>query len=420
MASVNSTGSQPPASTPKDDNTELIVAIAALVASAVALLIATLQALQQYFSSARGYTSCSQAVVGKWSKFTRRRLRASEFRFEVQFQVPVIFVARPTNTSGPLGDKEEAEIVRLDGSTESYLASLTPKPDEFDRDNARNRGKFQQIRTADNEGATWLALLMAVQRMESESGKWQEGRLQLTADEKSRLGSSPDRLSTAKRSKSSLIDKLLHSPTRRTSDVPRGELIGYSQPSKISNHSTGHQVGTSKKPGRSLIVCLQRKVKSWDSMPAHLSKPYAITTISHLVEIMAMLGIFWKEFNRDEHRYRAQGNGFILEGSYVDGLGITFTFQKSGPTWFEDNRVVPHRGIKLLCFGFAPTIFRGENDVVYADESMGRETLQLGSMEEIAQTLDVFGCNTTTVNYFRTKNTVARHSHFFPGRTSLL
>ena len=38
-------------------------------------------------------------------------------------------------------------------------------------------------------------------------------------------------------------------------------------------------------------VAIQEKTMSWDSQPAGLDKPYATTTICHLVEIAAMLGI---------------------------------------------------------------------------------------------------------------------------------
>ncbi|KAH7176143.1 hypothetical protein EDB81DRAFT_897212 [Dactylonectria macrodidyma] len=43
-------------------------------------------------------------------------------------------------------------------------------------------------------------------------------------------------------------------------------------------------------------------------MPWNMRKPYATSTICHVVEAIAMLGIHWKVFNRSENRYRAQGN----------------------------------------------------------------------------------------------------------------
>ncbi len=128
-----------------------------------------------------------------------------------------------------------------------------------------------------------------------------------------------------------------------------------------------------------------------------------------------MLGIYWKVFDRAENRYLAQGNGFILSGKEVDGLGLTFTFQKKGPTWFEDNRVVPHYDVKELCFGFVPTTFRQQGEKQYADESKSIGTLQLGSLNEVAESLIVMGCNVHTVNYFRVRgDSSPRLDHLFP------
>ncbi|CAI4213478.1 unnamed protein product [Parascedosporium putredinis] len=111
----------------------------------------------------------------------------------------------------------------------------------------------QLIHTADNEKVTWCALLMAVYRMEKESRDWQKAA----------------RLYTAYR----------------------------------------------EAPPHELVVCFQRKKRTWDGIHRAMGKPYATTTISHLVEIVGMLGIHWKEFDLNNDKYRAQGNGFVIHGS---------------------------------------------------------------------------------------------------------
>ncbi|RBA18537.1 hypothetical protein FPRO05_10830 [Fusarium proliferatum] len=344
-----------------DDNTELIIAVVALVISVLAFVIAILQALQQYLATATGFSSCSEAVIGKWAQFARRRMIWSEFRFEVQFEAPVIFVAKPGNTRGPLGDDalakdESKKIIRLDGGNENFKYTDTVK--EFDNEYKQSTQRI--IHTADNEKATWYGLLMAIVRMEKESREWQGKK---SAEWVKAAGPRPP------------ID----------TEEPH------------AHHS--------------LVVCMQRKRRTWDSMPKDFAKPYATTTISHLVEIAGMLGIHWRKFDLNTDQYRGQGNGFVLYGSYTDGLGITFNFQKQGPTWFEKNRVIPNYNVKQLCFGMAPTIFNQEKKV-YADEAKGAESLQLGSLAEIAKTLVVLGCDINTVNYFR-KPDQARHTHLF-------
>jgi len=266
-----------------------------------------------------------------------------------------------SNTRGPLGNHSEKPIVYLNGSEESYQNSYTKSQDEFDREQKASRGgeeTRQSVRTADNEQASWVALLMAVQRMEKESRAWQDD-----------------------------------------------SFFRYKPPEPAGGATTPH----------TLTVALQRKRRSWDSMPDSLKKPYATTNIAHLVEVLAMLGIYWREFDRTDNVYRAQGNGFSVVGTMVDELGIAFTFQKVGPTWFQENRMVPHNSCKELCFGFCPTIFRrsGDSNWRYADEPKDSGTLQLGSLHEIAETLVTLGCNANTVNRFRKDAATSRHSHLF-------
>ncbi|TDZ15159.1 hypothetical protein Cob_v011888 [Colletotrichum orbiculare MAFF 240422] len=359
-----------------DDDTELIVAWVALIISVLAFVIAIFQALQQYYASATGYSSCTDKVIGQWSQFTKRIFKWYEFRFEVEFEVPVIFVAPPTNPRGPLGEHKSKEITYMVGTPDSYKKTYTWDQDEYNNvnDALRAGNTRQAIHTADNELANWLGLLMAIQRMEKESRSWQNN------------------------------DYFSNSP-------------------QWEDHTPCHPSGSSTPVPYTLTVGMQRKKKSWDSMPDNMKKPYATTTISHLVEVAAMLGVYWKEFDRNNDRYRAQGNGFMITGCDVDDLGLVFTFQKTGPTWFHENRVVPHNSVKELCFGFCPTIFRqhqNNDNHKYADEPKDIGTLQLGSMSAIAETLVVLGCNTNTVKYFRKSTADTRHTHLFPVAFELL
>ncbi|KAK1834004.1 hypothetical protein QBC39DRAFT_344903 [Podospora conica] len=350
-----------------DNNLELILAIAAMVISVAAFFVSILQALQQYYASATGYSSCGPRVIGKWAQFRHRILIWYEFRFEVQFEVPVIFVARPSNQNGPMGHTSKQKIVVLDGSKESYEESCTQSKEELDTEFKKQRAApTTGVHTADNEAATWLGMLVAIQRMENDSRKWQQKALQSYS-----------------------------APAN-----PQGEGAIAWPPMAFGGHD--------------LIVCIQRKKKSWDTIPDNITKPYATTTIAHLVEMTAMLGIYWKVFDRANNRYLAQGNGFIVTGSDVDNLGMAFSFTKKGPTWFEANRVVPHYYVKELCFGLSPTTFRVPGARQYADEPMGLGTLQLGSMDDIAESLTVLGCNVHTVNFFRRADANSRHGHLFP------
>ncbi|CAK7216881.1 hypothetical protein SCUCBS95973_002960 [Sporothrix curviconia] len=350
----------------------LVTAIAALAISVVALIVAALQLLQQYFASAQGYSQCSEKTIGLWSKFTKRKFLLKQFRFEVRFRVPVIFVAPPYNRFGPLGDDGGAgtgkEIIYVDGTSENYRKTHTWTPEEFDskRDKLKGTDTRETIHTADNEMTTWLALLMAIQRMERESREWQKHMLR---------------------------------PYNAPVDVSASKAL----------------VLADKYEGHTMVVGVQEKTRSWDTMPDGLKKPYATTAMCHLVEMVAMLGIHWKEFDRRNNVYRAQGNGFLVTGSMVPNLGVAFTFEKVGKTWFQENRIVPNDSVKQLCFGFCPTIFQaGLKTPLYTDEPKDEGTLQLATRAEVAETLVSFNCNTNTVNYFRLGNEHTRYSHLFP------
>ncbi|XP_044715066.1 modin protein [Hirsutella rhossiliensis] len=358
---------------------ELIVASVALVISFVALTATFMQVLQQYYASASGYSQCNQEVMGAWAKSKSRRFSWEELRFVVQFDAPVIFVSPPSNTKGPISN---APIFFLDGTPKSRNETGTrERGDEpVTRQTPGNTiilspkdGKpteaNERIQTADHERASWLVLLYNVQRMEAESCKWQKDQY------------------------------AAHGPPN-----PASEKYGLMRaPPPLRECHT-------------LTVAVQRKRKSWDTMPASVSRPYATTTMCHLVETMAALGVYWKEFDRSRDRYRAEGNGFMVLGERVSNLGLMFSFQVYGQCTFERNRVIPVDEVKELCFGFVPTIYRESSDprrlAAPSDELRDLGSLQMATKSEIAQTLVVIGCNKNSVQHFLDDN--GKTAHLFP------
>ncbi|KAI0477901.1 hypothetical protein GGR56DRAFT_431539 [Xylariaceae sp. FL0804] len=342
---------------------QVILGVVALVISIVALLATFLQILQQWFSSATGYAKCSVKVMGEWGRYTRRVAKPLELRYEVQFETPVIFLAAPTNQKGPvLGEK----IWYVDGSPGSYEETRTLQPAAA-KEQQDQRSAKQLIHTADNERASWVDLLMEIQKMEKDSNEWLR----------------------------SLSDEEQHSPLYEP-------FPGSGTPAAFQE--------------RTLAVAIQRKKKSWDTMPSTVIKPYATTTMCHIVELAAILGLHWKEFKRDHEKYRAEGNGYILTGSPVSELGLVFNFQRTGLAAFEENRVIPKDEVKMLCFGVVPTIFSGPDDEKHLryplDDLSDPIALHLGSRAEIAATLRAIECNTNTINCVLQED--KKMSHLFP------
>ena len=350
---------------------EVVVAAVALVVSLVALFATFMQVMQQYYASAAGYAQCNDKVMGKWAESKTRRFTWDEMRFEVQFDTLVIFVSPPSNKFGPVPNEH---IYFLDGSEQSLKDTWTDS--NMDQRKAYGqRSRKEQIHTADNERASWALLLSAVQRMESDSRDWQQEKYK-------EMGPPQD------------WAQIHGLPTT---------------PPSVHEHHT-------------LTVALQRKRKSWDTMPATIARPYATTTMCHMIEMMAVLGVYWKEFDRTRDRYRAEGNGFMVLGERLSDPGLMFSFQIYGKCTFEQNRVIPVDEVKELCFGYVPTIYRETLDQRRLefpnDEPHNLSSLQMSSRSEIAESLILIGCNNNTVHYFIDEG--KRTSHLFPGMCSSL
>ncbi|KAH0421661.1 modin [Colletotrichum camelliae] len=331
---------------------ELTVAIAALAIAIAALFAATLQIWQAIFASARGVSSCNKKVIGKWAKHTKWRPKLTQLGLEVSFEAPVIFLAPQSQIKGPV----DAPVWQAMGTRESCEESRTEWKYVEPKQDTGGGGPKELVHTVENEQATWIWLLAATQRMEKESKEWETKKLQ-------------DDLNSA--APGATITKSIQAPT--------------------------------------LTVKIQAKRRSFDSNPS-IKKPYATTTISHIIELASALGLYWKVFDRDDNKYRAEGNGYSLTGSRIADFGIVFSFEKIGQPAFQERRVIPTYEVKELCFGRVPTLYRGPKETEDAVEWLkplktsspdSLEILQLGSREEIAETLTQIGCNVNTILLYK-------------------
>lgn len=288
--------------------------------------------------------------MGLWAKGTHRKLRFQEFRIEVVFETPVIFTAPPDNKRGPIPGRE---IHYINGTEESYKNTRVLGPTAQKKAEAEATSR---VHTADDERASWVTLLSTLQLKEGASRQWD-------AD------------------------------FRNKSPPPRDQKP--SSPIALPNYS--------------LAVGLQSKTRSWDFIPSSITKPYATSAMCHLVEIMAMLGLYWKVFDQSTWNLRAEGNGFILTSTTVHGLGVMVIFAITGKSVFEDRRVIPCPAIKELAFGTVPNIFEDEN---YLSKDKDTQSLELvfGTAEEVTDTLESLGCQADTLKKYNKD-----HKHIFSG-----
>ncbi|KAM0550812.1 hypothetical protein ACHAPJ_008675 [Fusarium lateritium] len=300
----------------------------------------------------RSPPNCGENVMGRWHQSRTKIWRSKEFRTEIQFEVPVIFVSTPGNTKGPI---QGAQVYSIDGTRKSLDDTWT------DLEAPPPKTTSKSGRVVGNERATWLTLLSSLQKMENESQNWTRQQI---------MGLRPR--------------------------PPSATAI-------LSSISGKHTIS----------LALQRERKSWDDMPPSINRPYATTTMSQLIEMLAMLGIYWRDFNSTYHVYQAEGNGFLVKGHKISGLGIMFHFQTLDKAVFEANRPIPTQAITKLSFGQLPTIFaQGRAE----DETNGQlhdlSLVRLGSRTDIADTLATFGCDRKSANYFLRDGAVT--SHVFP------
>ena len=316
-----------------------VLALVALVVSLVALVATTLQVIQQYTATADGYRRCAPSIMGPWAKFTRRKFRPVELRFEVLFAAPVIFLAPPTNPYGPIQGRK---IYYMDGSAKSYEETMTLQPRQQAEDDAKAKAS---VTTADDEKASWVTLLQSLQRQENDSRQWD----------------------------------------LRRARTPRGR-----------NYPP---------PVYTLSVGIQSKRRSWDFMPDSVTKPYATTTLEHLVEMTAMLGMSWKVFEDLRWNLRAEGNGILLLSYVLSGLGLMVTFSITGKSSFEKTRMIPSSDVKSLCFGSVPIIMdiQGISDM-----------LEFGAGERVHHTLELLGVSRPNLEVYKKSRT-----HIFPSRSSM-
>ncbi|KAI1478491.1 hypothetical protein F4774DRAFT_152775 [Daldinia eschscholtzii] len=352
-SSANNNGNNNVGNTGMDSAT--LAGVVSTVISFLALIVSSIQLLYQYYTNvslnALGARNCNKRVMGPWAKFTRRRWRWLELRYEIIFESPIIFVAPAWNQRGPIPGRE---IWYMSGSDESFEETRTPMPVDsgpFPRTTA--------IRHGVNVEATWVLLLRTLQSMERDSAKW--------------------------------LDIV-----RSTEDCEK--------PLPFSH--------------RTLAIAVQAQTLSWDFVP-NFKKPFANTTICHMVELAAMLGIYWTMWDATVDRYRAEGNGCMLLGSFNAEQGIVFKFVRHDRTEFREHRLIPSNIIKRLCFGFAPTFyFLDKYDFVpeKGEREMATDPilplLRLGSRQEIVETLMDLGCPIPISEHFLNED--ARISHLFP------
>lgn len=115
------------------------------------------------------------------------------------------------------------------------------------------------------------------------------------------------------------------------------------------------------------LPSIQYIERSWDFMPADVSRPMALTTIHNMCIIAVRLGMVWKDVRPSEGVMIAEGKGLTLTSSHVRGVGLVATLTSEGSrtshfvSWsqiFPGNRLIPTVNADELAFGIITADFR--------------------------------------------------------------
>ena len=167
-----------------------------------------------------------------------------------------------------------------------------------------------------------------------------------------------------------------------------------------------------------LLLTIKAVNQTLDLMPEGVKRPYAITTLGSVVLLVARLGLHWKQFDRVNDRYLADGNGLLITGSAVPHLGIMFSFTRYGFPSQVHCPVIEDDEAAKLCFGLVPTIFKsprfGPGPKYLTDIPRNLDFLRLGSRAEMTATFRLMGFEANNQEFMAS---IESTEHLFPGQS---
>lgn len=146
---------------------------------------------------------------------------------------------------------------------------------------------------------------------------------------------------------------------------------------------------------QSIYTFVQRKTRSWDFMPLDATRPFATTTLCHLIEMAGMLGIYWKTFDVTRGELTAEGNGYTFSSTQLRGLGLMVNFSIMGFSIFEAKRVIPNYTMKDYVFGSVPSILK--------DKEGGTRLLQVSTVQSVQRLLATFAMDAQGLQLYADK-----------------
>ena len=269
-------------------DSELIVAIVALLISIIVGIATMSQLLAQIFSTAEGLHKCSTSLLDLWSKHpttrTRRKWRWSEARFETKFVTPEICLG---NSASAIPNETDDLPHKIRSQT--WIPSLS-----IHGRKTRTKRKTESILGADFE-LDYVLFISAF------------------ADD------APDMVSWL-----SFLTFL-----RIEIDDAKTEIF-----SEEANNASNLRTTTLEAAQRPNIVPLELSwpriryhLHSWDFMPPNAPRPFAKSTIHEIAVLVRRTGMVWKTFDPKHGNMSAEGGAHVLTGTLEQGLGLVLEYR---------------------------------------------------------------------------------------------
>lgn len=150
--------------------------------------------------------------------------------------------------------------------------------------------------------------------------------------------------------------------------------------SRLQGYSRSDSTSQLEQPG---VVFRER---SWDFMSPEIVRPFAVTNISDIARMARRLGMTWTDFRPEDGIMKAEGNGHVLNSTWVRSIGIILQYMWVGtphmsitPSCYslQSNIYIPTREADMLGFGILPG-YKG----------LSLPTFKIGTIDEVLATMD--------------------------------
>lgn len=340
------------------------VSTVALAVSLVALIVAFLQLLAQFFGTADGYRRCSESIIGPWHWLRWRHWLWTEFRYETNFVTPTIWLdvassscherlIKLAEVRGDLGDRPPSHRSLVSWSTEedeardaNWVLRATIHP--------LNDPEHDGAQTANKEGCAPL------QRSQTPAGRHHAAKKQLHRGTMFRAGGT--RYASRTGNMASWLTFLRALSEVYASYPSRCQTTSNLVVNTLNSSNSESGDGT---PPRSAFPESQKRSEvsvsltsySWDAMPADVPRPLAQTQLGTLVILAIRMGMEWQRLNMSRGILLASGSGYTFSFVEVQSLGWVASLNDTA-SHSRPPAIAPGQAVEKLMFGIIPACRR--------------------------------------------------------------